>query len=198
VRTLVVIAYRDETSAATAGEEAQRLVRHLGIEPDAIAVVRRDRTGRFHLTTSHHPVAGEMSWGMVWMLVFALLFAPPSSRRRHRSGPDADPDAGLGAGLGAGLDPLLEMIARSGVDERFQTEVRDRLDPGTSALFLALGAVPPDRAAATLGRFGGEVLQTTMTSAQVGALHELLHGAPAVTPLNPSLSAGRDPTRGTG
>lgn len=190
MRTLVVIAYRDETSAATAGEEAQRLVRHLGIEPDAIAVVRRDRTGRFHLTTSHHPVAGEMSWGMVWMLVFALVFAPPSSGRRHRSGPDADPDAGL--------DPLLEMIARSGVDERFQTEVRDRLDPGTSALFLALGAVPPDRAAATLGRFGGEVLQTAMTSAQAGALRELLHGAPAVTPPNPALSAGRDPARGTG
>jgi uncharacterized membrane protein len=57
--TLVVLAYRDETSAATAGEQVQRLVRHLGIEPDAVAVVRRDRDGRFHLTTNHQPVAGE-------------------------------------------------------------------------------------------------------------------------------------------
>ena len=43
--TLSVIAYRDETSAATAGEQVQRLVRHLRIEPDAIAVARRDGTG---------------------------------------------------------------------------------------------------------------------------------------------------------
>ena len=112
--TLVVIAYRDETSAATAGEQVQRLVRHLRIEPDAIAVVRRDRDGRFHLTTNHHPVGGDVTWGMVWMLVFELLFDPPSPGR---------PDD-------AGLDALLELVAGSGVDERFQAEVRDRLGPG--------------------------------------------------------------------
>ena len=64
---------------------------------------------------------------MVWMLVFALLFDRPSPGR---------PD-------GAGLDALLELIAGSGVDERFQAEVRDRLGPGTSALFLALGPGSP-------------------------------------------------------
>ncbi len=182
--TLVVIAYRDETSAATAGEEAQRLVRHLGIEPDAIAVVRRGGAGRFQLTTNHHPVAGDATWGMVWTLVFELLFARPTTT------PPGRPHD-------AGLDALLEMVAGSGVDERFQAEVRDRLDPGTSALFLALGTGPPDRLVEVLGRFGGEVLQTTMTAAALATLQEALYGGRAAAS-DPALSAGRDPARGTG
>ena len=179
--TLVVIAYPDQTSAATAGENAQRLVRHLGIEPDAIAVVRRDRAGRFQLTTNHHPVTGDAIWGMVWMLVFELLFAPPAPGRPHD----------------AGLDALLEMIAGSGVDERFQVEVRDRLDPGTSALFIALGTGPPDRVVEVLGHYGGQVLQTTMTAAQLAALQEVLHGGRAADS-EPALSAGRDLAREIG
>lgn len=179
--TLAVVAYPDETSAATAGEQVQRLVRHLRIEPDAIAVVRRDREGRFHLTTNHHPVAGEVSWATVWMLVFALLFARPSSGR---------PDD-------AGLDELLELLVASGLDERFQAEVRDRLDPGTSALFLGLVAGPPDRVVDVLGDYGGELLPATITAAGLAALQEVLYGGRAAGS-EPALSAGPDPARGTG
>jgi uncharacterized membrane protein len=178
--TLAVIAYRDETSAATAGEQVQRLVRHLGIEPDAIAVVRRDRDGRFHLTTNHHPVAGDVTWAMVWMLVFALLFARPSPGR---------PDD-------TGLDGLLELLVAGGLDERFQADVLDRLDPGTSALFLGLGAGPPDRVVDVLGDYGGEVLPATISAAGLAAVQEVLYGRAAGS--EPALSAGPDPARGTG
>jgi uncharacterized membrane protein len=178
---LAVIAYRDETSAATAGEQVQRLVRHLGIEPDATAVVRRDREGRFHLTTNHHPVAGDVTWSMVWMLVFALLFARPLPGR---------PDE-------AGLDALLELLAASGLDERFQAEVRGRLDPGTSALFLGLGTGQPDRVVDVLGDFGGEVLPATITAVGLAALQDVLHGGRAAGS-EPALSAGPDPAGGTG
>jgi uncharacterized membrane protein len=183
--TLVVIAYRDETSAATAGEQAQRLVRHLQIEPDAVAVVRRDGDGRFHLTTNHHPVAGEVAWGLVWMLVFGLLLAPPAPGGRH------DGDAGADAPLG--------MIAASGIDEAFRAAVRDRLDPGTSALFLALGTGRPDRVVEVLGEYGGEVLQATMTADQLAALQQALHGGPvSASSSTEPVSAGRDRAPGTG
>jgi uncharacterized membrane protein len=171
---LLVIAYRDETSAAAAGEQVQRLVRYLRIEPDAVAVVRRGRDGRFHLATNHRPVAGELSWGLVWMLVFVLLLGRPA---------------------GARLDPLLELVAGSGLDGRFGAEIRDRLDPGTSALFLALEDDQLDRVVDVLGPYGGEVLPTTVTAAQVAALRETLHGAGTAAP---ALSADRDPAPGSG
>src|SRR5687768_13236804 len=54
--TLVAIGYPDESTATAAGDEANRLARDLIIQPDAIAVIRRDAQGKFHTTTSHHPV----------------------------------------------------------------------------------------------------------------------------------------------
>ena len=182
--TLVVIAYADDTSAATAGEQAQRIARHLEIEPDAVAVARRDRHGRFHLTTNHRPVTGEVSWGIVWMLVFALLFDPPPPDRRHATG------------TGGGIDRLLEMITGSGVDEAFRVRVRDRLTPGTSALFLALGTGRSERVVEVLGPYGGELLQTTMTEAGLAALREALHDGPG-GPAG-AVSAGRARAPGSG
>ncbi len=171
--TLVVLTYRDETSAATAGEQVQRLVRHLRIEPEAVAVVRRDRDGWFHLTTNHQPAAGEVSSGLVWMLVFALLFAAPPA--------------------GAGLDPVLGLVTAGGLDRHFQDELRDRVGPGTSALFvLAEGGT--DRLVDVLGPYGGELLRTTMSAERLAALREALPAAAEAM----ALSGGRDRAPGSG
>jgi uncharacterized membrane protein len=177
--TLVVIAYRDETSAATAGEQVQRLVRHLQVEPDAVAVVRLDRDGRVELTTHHRPVDDEASWGMVWMLVFALLFA--------RAAPRDQDDAGLGG--------MLELVAAGGVDERFRSAIDDRLGPGTSALFVAVEGEQADRVLDVLGPYGGEVLRTSLSADRLAALQQALHGT---APSGPAVNAGRDPARGNG
>jgi len=53
------------------------LARNLIIEPDAIAVIIRDKDGKFRVTTNHHVVAGGASWGMFWDLLFGMLFFIP-------------------------------------------------------------------------------------------------------------------------
>ena len=174
--TLVVLTYRDETSATTAGEQVQRLVRHLRIEPEAVAVVRRDRDGWFHLTTNHQPAAGEVSSGLVWMLVSALLFAAPPARP-----------------AGAGLDPVLELVNAGGLGGHFQEELRDRLGPGTSGLFvLAEGGT--DRLVDVLGPYGGDLLRTTMSAERLAALREALPAAAEAM----ALSGGRGRAPGSG
>jgi uncharacterized membrane protein len=40
--------------------------RDLIIEPDAIAVIVRDKEGQYHVHTSHHPVGAGATWGMFW------------------------------------------------------------------------------------------------------------------------------------
>ncbi len=54
--TLIAIGYPDETTATAAGDEAERLAKDLIIQPDAIAVIRRDVDGQYHVTTNHHAV----------------------------------------------------------------------------------------------------------------------------------------------
>src|SRR4051812_26146690 len=127
--TLVAIGYPDETTAAAAAEEAERLTHDLIIEPGAIATVRRDTDGKFHTTTSHHPVAGSATRGMFWGFLFGLLFFVPV----------------LGMAVGAGLGGLMGKAEKTGIDRRFQEQIRDMLQPGTSALFLIIEKVTPDK-----------------------------------------------------
>ncbi len=158
--TLVAIGYPDETTAAAAAEEAERLSADLIIQPDAIAVVRRDANGKFHTTTSHHPMLGGTTWGMFWGLLFGLLFFVPI----------------FGMAVGAGLGALMGKIEKSGVDKTFQRQVRDMLQPGTSALFLIVEKVTPDKAIEALSRYGGTVLKSSLSEEDEKELQEALHG----------------------
>ncbi|WP_433727640.1 DUF1269 domain-containing protein [Actinoplanes sp. CA-051413] len=161
--TLVAIGYPDETTAAAAAKEAHRLARDLTIEPDAIAAIRRDADGRFHVQTSHHAVGAGASWGMYWGLLFGVIFFIPF----------------LGMAIGAGLGTLIAKVARNGIDEDFQNQVRDLVKPGTSALFLVLGSAAPDKAAESLSGFGGTVLKSSLSEQAEAELREALHGSTA-------------------
>ena len=160
---LIAIGYPDEATAQAAAEEARRLARDLIIEPDAIAVIRRDVDGRYHVNTSHHLVGAGASWGMFWGLLFGLLFFIPV----------------FGMALGAGLGALMGKVTKSGIDKQFQDQVRDMLKPGTSALFLMVEKVTPDKAVEAMSKFGGTVLKTSLSKEGEQQLQDALHGSGA-------------------
>jgi uncharacterized membrane protein len=62
---LIAIGYPDETTAEAAAEEARALARDLIIQPNAIAVIVRDKDGSYHLRTTHHAVGSGAVWGML-------------------------------------------------------------------------------------------------------------------------------------
>ena len=161
--TLIAIGYPDETTASSAAEEAHRVARDLSIEPEAIAVSSRDRDGRFQVSTNHHPVAGGASWGMFWGLLFGFLFFIPV----------------LGMAVGAGLGAVLGRVTKTGIDRQFRDQVREMLEPGTSALFLVVEKVTPDKAIEALRPFGGTVLKSSLSKQDEQQLQEALHGEPA-------------------
>jgi uncharacterized membrane protein len=158
--TLVAIGYPDETTATAASLEAHRLAKDLIIQPDAIATIIRDREGKFHVTTNHHAVAGGTTWGMFWGLLFGMLFFIPI----------------LGMAVGAGLGALTGKLAKGAINKEFQQRIRDELQPGTSALFLVLEAVTPDKAVEALSQFGGTVLKSSLPKETEAELQDALHG----------------------
>jgi uncharacterized membrane protein len=160
--TLVAIGYPDENTAAAAADTAHRLASDLIIEPDAIAAIRRDSEGKFHVTTSHHAVAGGATYGMFWGLLFGLLFFVPF----------------FGMAVGAGLGALMGKVAASGIDKGFQQQVRDMVQPGTSALFLVVERVTPDKAIEALRQYGGTVLKSSLSREAEAELQAALHGNP--------------------
>ncbi len=160
---LIAIGYQDETTADAAAAEARRLAKDLIIEPDAIAVIVRDREGDFHVHTSHHPVGTGATWGMFWGFLFGLLFFIPF----------------FGLAIGAGLGALMGKASKIGLDREFEEQVRDMLKPGTSALFLMVEKVTPDKAVEALSTFGGTVLKSSLSKQGEAELQEALHGTPA-------------------
>jgi len=158
--TLVAIGYPDETTATAAGLEAERLAKDLIIQPDAIAVIRRDTEGKYHVTTNHHAVGGGATWGMFWGLLFGLLFFVPV----------------IGMAVGAGLGALMGKFTKNAISKEFQDQVRDLVQPGTSALFLIVEAVTPDKAVDALGKFGGKVLKSSLSKEAEEQLQDALHG----------------------
>ena len=160
---LIAIGYPDEATAEAAAEEARRLAHDLIIEPDAIAVIVRDPDGKYHVHTSHHFVGHGATWGMFWGLLFGVLFFVPV----------------VGIAVGAGLGALMGKVTKSGVDQQFQDQVRALLTPGTSALFLMVEKVTPDKAVEAMSKFGGTVLKTSLSKEGEKELQDALHGGGA-------------------
>jgi len=159
---LIAIGYDDETTAEAAAEEVKRLSEDLAIEPDAVAVIVRDREGGYHVTTNHHAVGAGATWGMFWGLLFGVLFFVPV----------------FGMAVGAGLGALMGKIEKTGVDGEFQKQVRDLVQPGSSALFLVVEKVTPDKAVEGLRRYGGTVLKSSLSKDAEHELQDALHGTP--------------------
>jgi uncharacterized membrane protein len=158
---LIAIGYPDETTASLAEAEVQRLSRELIIEPDAVATIVRDKEGKYHVSTNHHAVGGGATWGMFWGLLFGLLFFVPV----------------FGMAVGAGLGALFGKIEKTGIDKQFQDQVRDMLQPGTSALFVVVEKVTPDKAVEAMSQYGGTVLKTSLSKEAEAELQDALHGS---------------------
>ncbi|MGO9220591.1 MAG: DUF1269 domain-containing protein [Streptosporangiaceae bacterium] len=161
--TLIAIGYPDEATATQAADEAGRLAQDLIIQPDAIAVIIRDEDGSYHVHTNHHAVGAGATWGMFWGFLFGLLFFIPV----------------FGLAIGAGMGALMGKFAKTSIDKQFQEQVRGMLQPGTSALFLMVEKVTPDKAVEAMSKYGGTVLKTSLSKDDEKELQEALHGTGA-------------------
>ena len=163
--TLVAIAYPDQTTAEQAMGTVGELERDLIIQADQVAAISRDLEGKYHVHTAHGGASAGAGawWGGFWGLLFGLLFFIPFA----------------GLALGAGMGALFGHIGEKGIDKAFQQQVRDYLKPGTSALFLVIEQVTPDKAIAALQQYGGTVIRTSLSDEDTKRLQEAIQpGAP--------------------
>ncbi len=157
---LIAIGYDNETTAIEAMNEAEHLAQELIIQPDAIAAIICNKDGKYKVVTNHHMVGAGATWGMFWGMLFGILFFVPV----------------LGMAVGAGFGALFGKLEKSGIDKQFQNQVREMLKPGTSALFLVVEKVTPDKAVEAMSRFGGTVLKSSLSKETEAELQDALHG----------------------
>jgi len=158
--TLVAIGYPDQGTAEQARETVAQLESELIIQADQVASISRDLEGKYHVHTSHggSSTGGGAWWGGFWGLLFGMLFLIPFA----------------GMAIGAGMGALFGHMGEKTIDKAFQDQVRDHLKPGTSALFMVIEQVTPDKATAALSQYGGTVIKTSLSDEDTKKLEDAL------------------------
>ena len=158
--TLVAIGYPDQGTAEQARHTVQQLESELIIQAEQVAAISRDLDGKYHVHTTHGGASagGGAMWGGFWGMLFGLLFFIPFA----------------GLAIGAGMGALFGHFGEKGIDKAFQQQVRDYVKPGTSALFMVIEQVTPDKAIAALQQYGGTVIRTSLSEEDTKKLQEAL------------------------
>lgn len=94
--------------------------------------------------------------GGFWGLLFGLIFFVPI----------------LGLAIGAGLGAMAGSLKDAGISDEFISDVREKVTPGTSALFALTGNAVPDRVAAEFSGSDAELISTNMSADQEARLRE--------------------------
>jgi uncharacterized membrane protein len=98
----------------------------------------------------HHMGGAGALEGAFWGMLFGLIFFVPF----------------LGMAIGAGLGALTAGAMDIGIDDNFIKGVRDKVTPGTSALFLLTTGMVQDRVLPELASLHPELITTNLSTEQ--------------------------------
>lgn len=158
---LIVIGYPDEATGEQAYAEAQRLADDMLLETSALGLVVRSADGKTKVETPSGPGAGTGAlWGAIFGTLFGMILFIPF----------------IGAVVGGAMGALFGGMDKAGIDATFRDRVKDMVQPGTSALVMVVEKVTPDRAVEAMSKYGGEVLQTSLSEDAEKHLQEALSG----------------------
>ncbi|MCB0912367.1 MAG: DUF1269 domain-containing protein [Propionibacteriaceae bacterium] len=103
------------------------------------------------------PAAAGAAGGAFWGLLFGLIFFVPF----------------FGAAFGAAMGAAMGSMSDFGINDDFIKSVREKVTPGTSALFLLTSGAVEDRIKEQLGGVGGELISTNLSVEDEAKLREM-------------------------
>ncbi|MFC2255100.1 DUF1269 domain-containing protein [Labrys portucalensis] len=139
---------------------------------DAV-VVTRNAEGKVHLKQSINLTGIGASSGLLsgalWGGLVGLLFLNPLA------------GFAIGGAVGAGLGALSGSLADYGIDDEFIKSLGQTIPNNSSALFVLVRKVQPEKVLAEFSGLKGRVIKTSLSPEQEQKLQEALSAAPAPT-----------------
>lgn len=149
--TLTVWKFDDPTAATRAVETVRDLQRQELIQLIDAATVSWEEGKRKPKTRHLADLTGEGAvGGAFWGFLFGLIFLVPL----------------FGMAVGAAAGAIGGSMANVGIDKNFIESVRDRITPGTSALFLMTSDAVLDRVRDAFDGSHAELVQTNLSAEQ--------------------------------
>jgi uncharacterized membrane protein len=158
VATLTAWAFPSVDGADQAVEHLKQLQSQELIKLEDAAIVKwpagksKPKTQQLNNLTG----AGALG-GAFWGMLFGLLFFIPL----------------LGAAIGAGLGALTGSMTDVGIDDKFIDSVKQRVTPGTSALFLLTSDAVIDRVKDGFAGLNPELIASNLSTEQEAKLRDI-------------------------
>ena len=161
---LIVIAYPDQATAEQARAELVSATREHLVQLDDAVVVYREPDGKIKLHQAYSATGLGAAGGAMWGGLIGLLFLAPL----------------FGMAVGAATGALGGKLSDTGVNDDFMKELGAKLPPGGAAL-IALGqSQARDKLIERMRPFGGEIVQTSLSTEEEQQLEAALGAATPV------------------
>src|SRR5579883_2884043 len=178
--TLVAIAYPTENEAEQVLETLGRLHNEYLIDLDDSVYVTKDTGGNVKLHQSVNLAGAAAGGGGLWGLLLGTLVLQPIA------------GAAIGAGIGAGTGYVAGKLTDYGIDDNFVKQLGANLTPGSSALIMLVSRATPDKVVPEVAKYGGKIIQTSLSTEQEQRLRDALAQHTATLPSAQS-NAGTTP-----
>ena len=156
---LVAIAYDDVDQAQQVTQKLGELMKEHSIELEDAVIVEHRANGKIKLHQPSMAGLGAAS-GALWGGLIGLIFFMPL----------------LGAAIGAASGGAAGALSDHGIDDDFMKELGDKLPEGGAAVFVLVREATADKVVPEISKFGGHVIQSSLSNEQETALQEALDG----------------------
>jgi len=159
--TLVVIEYDDQYKAEEVRLKLRKMQKEYLIDMEDAVVAVKDEKGKIKLHQAINLTGlGAVSGGF-WGALVGLIFLNPL----------------LGMAVGATAGAVSGALRDVGIDDNFMKELAAGLPAGSSALFVLVRKVTPDRVLEEMKGTGGKILRTSLTHEDETKLQAALSAA---------------------
>jgi uncharacterized membrane protein len=156
---LVAIAYDDVDQARQVTETLGGLMKEHSIELEDAVIVEHQANGKIKLHQPSMAGLGAAS-GALWGGLIGLIFFVPL----------------FGLAIGAASGAAAGALTDTGIDDKFMKELGDKLPQGGAAVFVLVREATADKVVPEISKFGGHVIQSSLSNEQETALQEALDG----------------------
>ena len=155
---LIVIEYDDIYKAEEVRLKLQKMQRDYLVDLADAVVATKDEEGKVRLNQIHNLTASGAMRGGFFGVLIGLLFLNPL----------------LGAAAGATVGAISGALTDVGINNNFMKEIANGFQNGSSALFVLVRKVTPDKVRAELEGSGGKILQTSLSHEEEAKLQAAL------------------------
>lgn len=154
---LVAIAYDDLDQAQQVTNTLGQLMKEHSVELEDAVIVEHRAGGKIKLHQPSMAGLGAAS-GALWGGLIGLIFFMPL----------------FGMAIGAASGAAAGALSDHGIDDNFMKELGDKLPEGGAAVFVLVREATADKVVPEISKFGGHVIQSSLSNEQESALQDAL------------------------